>query len=224
MKVERAKSAPLSSATLHILLALAGGNLHGYGIIKEVVRNSNGHYKLGPGTLYDNLKKLMAAGLVTDAPPAKSKSASMKEDYWWFYVLTNKGKDARAHKVVAPTKRGEQSQIASSGSEVRKSMKVVSRFGYRLLLGLHPTSFKNEFGAEMLWIFEEEYQRNNACYLFFDAMISLLRQRCRIQSDPGLLSITSGAIITGPAIGPVRLLQAGIAFAVIPLSFMQLLG
>ena len=102
--------------------------------------------------------------------------------------------------------------------------RVVSRFGYRLLLGLHPASFKNEFGAEMLWIFEEEYQRNNACYLFFDAMISLLRQRCRIQNDPGLLSITSGAIITGPAIGPVRLLQAGIAFALIFFSFMQLLG
>ena len=99
MKVERVKSAPLSSATLHILLALAGGNLHGYGIIKEVVRNSNGHYRLGPGTLYDNLKKLMAAGLVADAPPAKSKSASMKEDDRRLYVLTNEGKDALAAEV-----------------------------------------------------------------------------------------------------------------------------
>ena len=90
--------------------------------------------------------------------------------------------------------------------------RVVSRFAYRLLLGLHPASFQDEFGAEMLWIFEEEYERNNACYLFFDAMVSLLRQRCRIQNDPGLLSITSGAIITGPGIGPVRLLQAGITF------------
>ena len=30
------------------------GNLHGYGIIQEVARNSDGHYRLGPGTLYDN--------------------------------------------------------------------------------------------------------------------------------------------------------------------------
>ena len=80
MKTETVKSAPLSSATLHILLALAGGNLHGYGIIKEVVRSSNGHYRLGPGTLYDNLKKLMTAGLVADAPPAKGKSAAVKDD------------------------------------------------------------------------------------------------------------------------------------------------
>ena len=64
MKLKAAKNPPLSSATLHILLALAGGNLHGYGIIKEVARNSDGHYRLGPGTLYDNLKKLMDAGLI----------------------------------------------------------------------------------------------------------------------------------------------------------------
>ena len=77
MKSETTKNAPLSSATLHILLALAGGDLHGYGIIKEVARNSDGHYTLGPGTLYDNLKKLMDAGLVSDAPPSPHRNASL---------------------------------------------------------------------------------------------------------------------------------------------------
>ena len=102
MKPETAKNAPLSSATLHILLALAGGNLHGYGIIKEVVRNSDGHYRLGPGTLYDNLKKLMDAGLVSDAPSApssKRKSATAKEDDRRFYTLTKEGRDALAAEV-----------------------------------------------------------------------------------------------------------------------------
>jgi DNA-binding PadR family transcriptional regulator len=96
------KSAPLSSATLHILLALAGGNLHGYGIIKEVARNSDGHYKLGPGTLYDNLKKLMDAGLVADAPvsfPSKRKSAATKEDDRRFYTLTKEGTGVLATEV-----------------------------------------------------------------------------------------------------------------------------
>ena len=102
MKSETTKNAPLSSATLQILLALAGGNLHGYGIIKEVVRNSDGHYRLGPGTLYDNLKKLMDAGLVSDAPPSSSskrRSASTKEDDRRFYTLTKEGKDALAVEV-----------------------------------------------------------------------------------------------------------------------------
>src|ERR1700722_595293 len=102
MKPETAKNAPLSSATLHILLALAGGNLHGYGIIKEVTRNSDGHYRLGPGTLYDNLKKLMDAGLVADAATfssSKRKQLSSKEDDRRFYTLTKDGKNALAAEV-----------------------------------------------------------------------------------------------------------------------------
>src|SRR5216683_6904135 len=58
---------PLSPATLHILLALAGEDLHGYGIMQEVARQSEGQYKLGPGTLYDNLQRLMDGGLVQEA-------------------------------------------------------------------------------------------------------------------------------------------------------------
>ena len=57
---------PLSPATLHILLALAGEDRHGYGIMQEVARQSEGQYKLGPGTLYDNLKKLLRQGLVEE--------------------------------------------------------------------------------------------------------------------------------------------------------------
>ena len=57
---------PLSPATLHILLSLAGEDLHGYGIMQEVVRQSEGRYKLGPGTLYDNLQKLIDRGLVRE--------------------------------------------------------------------------------------------------------------------------------------------------------------
>jgi DNA-binding PadR family transcriptional regulator len=58
---------PLSAASLHILLALASEDLHGYGIMLEAARQSGGKYKLGPGTLYDNLKKLLAAGIVEES-------------------------------------------------------------------------------------------------------------------------------------------------------------
>jgi DNA-binding PadR family transcriptional regulator len=59
---------PLSSAALHILLSLAGEDRHGYGIMQEVARQSDGQYKIGPGTLYDNLQKLMTQGLVEESP------------------------------------------------------------------------------------------------------------------------------------------------------------
>jgi DNA-binding PadR family transcriptional regulator len=86
MASDQTRNSPLSPATLHILLALAGGNLHGYGIIQEVARNTDGRYRLGPGTLYDNLKKLMDTGLVA-------------EDDRRFYTLTKEGRAALTVEV-----------------------------------------------------------------------------------------------------------------------------
>jgi DNA-binding PadR family transcriptional regulator len=63
---------PLAPAALHILLCLAAEPKHGYGIMQEVDRQSDGQYKLGPGTLYDNLQKLMNQGLVEEGPRPKA--------------------------------------------------------------------------------------------------------------------------------------------------------
>ncbi len=60
---------PLSAAALHILLALTSEDRHGYAIMREVARQSEGRYKLGPGTLYDNLQKLLDQGIVEERPP-----------------------------------------------------------------------------------------------------------------------------------------------------------
>jgi DNA-binding PadR family transcriptional regulator len=87
---------PLSPATLHILLALAGGDRHGYGIIKEVARQSEGQYKLGPGTLYDNLQKLMDRGLVKETS-RRSKNEDPPRRY---YQLTVFGRRVLAADVV----------------------------------------------------------------------------------------------------------------------------
>jgi DNA-binding PadR family transcriptional regulator len=66
MKQDLTDFLPLSPATLHILLSLAAGDMHGYGIMQEVARQSEGQYKLGPGTLYDNLQKLISRKLVQE--------------------------------------------------------------------------------------------------------------------------------------------------------------
>jgi DNA-binding PadR family transcriptional regulator len=55
---------------------------------------------MGPGTLYDNLKKLMDAGLVADASSSsKRKPVSSKEDDRRFYTLTRDGKNTLAAEV-----------------------------------------------------------------------------------------------------------------------------
>ncbi len=68
MKDDLKSYLPLTSATLHIMLALAAEDRHGYAIMQEVARQSAGQYKLGPGTLYENLDKLAARGFVKRAP------------------------------------------------------------------------------------------------------------------------------------------------------------
>jgi DNA-binding PadR family transcriptional regulator len=59
---------PLSPATFYILLALSDEDRHGYGIMQQVARQSEGKYKLGPGTFYDNLKKLIDHEVVKEVP------------------------------------------------------------------------------------------------------------------------------------------------------------
>ena len=78
MKPDYQDYLPLSPATLHVLLALTGGHLHGYGIMLEVARQSGGKYKIGPGTLYDNLKKLMKLGLVEESAETVSEGSGRR--------------------------------------------------------------------------------------------------------------------------------------------------
>src|SRR2546430_17561258 len=77
---------PLSSAALHILLALAESDLHGYGIMQAVKRQSEGTFKLGPGTLYANLDRLLARGLVNETERKMEGGDTRRE-----YCLTSSG-------------------------------------------------------------------------------------------------------------------------------------
>ena len=105
---------PLAPAALHIVLSLAGEDRHGYGIMQEIARQSEGNYKLGPGTLYDNLQKLMANGIVDDAPAPSSNDDPRRK----YYRLTTLGRGvltaevARLESVIRDAKRQLKSRRA----------------------------------------------------------------------------------------------------------------
>jgi len=100
--------------------------------------------------------------------------------------------------------------------------RAVSRLAYRVILRLHPASFRDEFGSEMQWIFEQERQPGAAAHLFLDGTLSLLRQRFKSQNSHGQLSIASGVIITGPGIAPVRFFQAALTLSLLCFGLMLL--
>ena len=66
-KLEPRELLPLTPAVLHILLSLADEERHGYGIIKEVEARTGGEVRLGPGTLYGSIKRMLSDGLIEES-------------------------------------------------------------------------------------------------------------------------------------------------------------
>jgi DNA-binding PadR family transcriptional regulator len=58
---------PLTPAVFHILLALSDGERHGYGIMREIAERSHGTFRMGPGTLYGSIKRMLADGLIAES-------------------------------------------------------------------------------------------------------------------------------------------------------------
>jgi DNA-binding PadR family transcriptional regulator len=90
--VKNKADAPLTAAVLHILLALATDERHGYGIMKQVERESHGKVKMGPGTLYGSIGRMMAAGLIRESD--KRVDPAMDDERRIYYTLTALGRKA----------------------------------------------------------------------------------------------------------------------------------
>ncbi|SRR5687767_10305594 len=86
---------PLTPAVVHVLLSLAGGERHGYAILKDVQRQSNHTLSFGPGTIYGTLQRLMEAGWVEEtAAPAAPVDERRR-----YYRLTRDGRAALGEEV-----------------------------------------------------------------------------------------------------------------------------
>jgi DNA-binding PadR family transcriptional regulator len=82
--------APLPVSEFHILLALADGERHGYAIMQEVERRSEGTVRLGPGTLYGSIKRMLAAGLIEESD--ERPVAAREDERRRYYRITTLGK------------------------------------------------------------------------------------------------------------------------------------
>jgi DNA-binding PadR family transcriptional regulator len=94
---------PLSPAVLHILVALAKGDLHGYGISRDVEEQTDGALRLGPGTLYGSLQRMTDAGLIREvAAPAKAEgSHAERRRYYGITALGRSALRADAERLAA---------------------------------------------------------------------------------------------------------------------------
>ncbi|HSR50957.1 MAG TPA: helix-turn-helix transcriptional regulator [Acidobacteriota bacterium] len=71
--IQAQKFLPLTPAVFHILMALSRGRKHGYGIIVDIRRQTEGEIRMGTGTLYTAVKRLLGQDLVEQSQEADEK-------------------------------------------------------------------------------------------------------------------------------------------------------
>lgn len=81
---------PLPPAAFHILLALGDQDRHGYSIMQEVAARTNGEFRLGPATLYTNIKRLLNEGLIEET--GERPDAEMDDQRRRYYRVTRFGR------------------------------------------------------------------------------------------------------------------------------------
>jgi DNA-binding PadR family transcriptional regulator len=102
---------PLTPAMFHILLALAGGERHGYAIMREVEVLTGGAQRLGPGSLYGSIKRMLTDGLIEECGERPDPAAD--DERRRYYRLTDLGRraagtEARRLEVLVVTARGRR--------------------------------------------------------------------------------------------------------------------
>ena len=113
------KEVPLTPAVFYILLALSTKERHGYDIMKQVTRDSSGKVKMGPGTLYGSIKRMLDTGLIEEAE--EKPDPSLDDERRRYYCITPLGKKLlsaeikRYRQVVSVAQQRNLIDTISSG-------------------------------------------------------------------------------------------------------------
>jgi DNA-binding PadR family transcriptional regulator len=106
---------PLTPAVIHILVSLADGERHGYAMMQEVAKRSGGAVRLGPGTLYGAISRMLKDGLIEESE--ERPDPEMDDTRRRYYRLTHFG----GRVLAAETKRlGDLVRLARSTRVVRE--------------------------------------------------------------------------------------------------------
>jgi DNA-binding PadR family transcriptional regulator len=109
---------PLTPAAFSILLALAGGEKHGYAIMQEIARVSAGALRVGPGTLYRSIKQLLATGMIDES--GDRPDPALDDERRRYYRLTGLGRQVvRAEAARLARLVGQAAAIGLLGGDAQ---------------------------------------------------------------------------------------------------------
>jgi len=83
---------PLPPPVFHILIALAPGPVHGYAIMRDVKERTDGRLRLGPGTLYGSIKRMLEQGLIEEVRSRAGQDGD--DERRRYYRITRRGRRA----------------------------------------------------------------------------------------------------------------------------------
>jgi DNA-binding PadR family transcriptional regulator len=109
-----ADQVPLNPPEFHILLALADGEKHGYAVMKEVAKQTEGRTRLGPGTLYGAIKRMLRTGLIEEAD--ERPAPELHDERRRYYRITLHG---RRHAEAETQRLAELIRVALDKQLVR---------------------------------------------------------------------------------------------------------
>ena len=89
---------PLTPGMFHVLIALADGEKHGYAIIKEVVRRTDGAIRLSAGTLYTLIRRFVQDGVIAESD--ERPDPSLDDERRRYYRLTARGRKAAEEEAL----------------------------------------------------------------------------------------------------------------------------
>lgn len=106
---------PLTPAVFHILLALADSEKHGYGIMQDVLAITGGEIKMGPGTLYGSIKRMLEAGLIVESD--ERPDPTLDDERRRYYRITPFGEQvarAEANRLKALLQAAQAKKLMGS--------------------------------------------------------------------------------------------------------------
>ena len=112
---------PLTPAMFHILMALAKGESHGYAIMQDIETNTDGRFRIGPGTLYGSIKRMLASGWIEEVD--ERPDPDLDDERRRYYRLTGLGRqvaEAEAGRLAGMVRLARDAQLLGGSAIVER--------------------------------------------------------------------------------------------------------
>jgi DNA-binding PadR family transcriptional regulator len=116
---------PLTPAVFHILVALSDGDKHGYAIMKDGEFQTNGGLKLGPGTLYGTIKRLLAANLIKEVDERPDPELDdERRRYYRLTALGNQITSLETQRLEQAVKAARHKQVSTTALNLERPLRA----------------------------------------------------------------------------------------------------